>query len=527
MPTALTAVTENTVPASDRNQSTLTRNLPICISEMKHLRLCKEESMRQRSVAAFCWSAADIGSRQILQFVVSVMLARLLNPSEFGLLGMISIFVGLAQSFADSGFGVALIQRAEITEEDKSTVFFFNLGAAVLMATCLYTAAPAIASFYRQPVLIALTRFMSLNIVVTASTTVHTSILARELNFQTPWKIGVASNMVSGAVAVILAFKGGGVWSLAWQSLVASLITALLLWLTSSWKPRCAFQAGSLQRLFGYGSKVLGGNLINSVFDRIQLLLIGRIFSPTQLGYFTRAYSTQWVPGSILSSVVAKVTFPLFAGVAADPARLKRGSKQAIRSLTAITMPMMIGLALVSKPLVEALFGKNWLPCVPYLQILAIAGMFLPLNMVNLTLITAVGRSDLYLRAELIKKLIFGAILLLSLPISVMAVVYGILAANGACYLVNVRFTCKVIPYGFREQTRECLTSLISASGMAGAILLVNYFCAGSPLISLAASVLFGAFVYCVICWLIGDSALEEGLRFVLNRQVRHQQSPA
>lgn len=494
---------------------------------MNHIGSAAGGSLRQRSIDAVMWSTADTGGRQALQFFVSVMLARLLSPAEFGLLGMMSLFTAVAGTFVDSGFGSALIQSREITEEDKSTVFFFNLAAGGLMASCLYLAAPWIAGFYREPLLTGLTRFMALNLAIGAFSSVQSVLLARELNFRTPWKIGMIATTVSGGIAVWMAVRGFGVWSLAVQAVASTLVSAILLWMLCPWKPRWTFRMESLRRLFAFGSKLLAAGLINTVFDRIQLLLIGKTFSPVELGYYTRAYSTQQAPASIVSTIVTKVTFPVFAAVAGDTPRLKRGAKQAVSSLMVLTVPMMVGLAATARPLVEALFGNKWLPCVPYLQVLAIIGAFWPLHIVNLSLLTAVGRSDLFLRAEVIKKVIYGAAVLFSFQISVMAMIWAMLAANVVCYLVNVHYACKVISYGVGEQARDYLPSIGAAAGMAGVVLLVERWCGGQAWIALALSVALGAASYCAICWVSGVSAFEDGLRAIWKRPSLNSENAA
>jgi teichuronic acid exporter len=485
---------------------------------MSQIAPAPSESLRKRSIDALLWSTADTGGRQALQFLVSVILARLLSPAEFGLLGMLSVFLAVAQSFVDSGFGSALIQRSDISEADKSTVFFFNLAAGGVMAACLYLAAPWIAAFYKEPPLTALSRFMALNLLIGAFSSVQVALLARELNFRTPWKVGMIATAVSGGVAIWMATHGFGVWSLAVQMVASTLLTAILLWTLCAWKPRWIFRTESLRRLFGFGSKVLAAGLINTVFERTQLLLIGKTFNPVELGYYTRAYSTQQAPATVVSTIINKVTFPVFSTVAGDPPRLKRGARQAVGSLMVLTLPMMVGLAAIARPLVSALFGNRWLPCVPYLQVLAIVGAFWPLHIVNLSLLTAAGRSDLYFRAEVIKKTIAGAALLLTFQISVMAMVWAMLAANTVCYLVNVHFACKVIPYGVAEQARDYLPSIGAAAGMAAVVLLIEWWCGANAWLSLTLTITLGAATYCAICWVAGVRAFKDGLRAILNR---------
>ena len=359
---------------------------------------------------------------------------------------------------------------------------------------------------------------MALNLAISAFSCVQAALLARALNFRTPWKVGMIAATISGGIAVWMAARGFGVWSLAVQSVVSTLLTAVLLWMLCPWKPRWTFRIQSLRRLFGYGSKLLAAGLLDTVFDRMQLLLIGKTFSAVELGYYTRAYGTQQAPSSIVSTIVTKVTFPVFASVADDTPRLIRGARQATGGLMVLTLPIMVGLAATAKPLVGTLFGQRWMPSVPYLQVLAIIGAFWPLHIVNLSILTAAGRSDLFFRAEVIKKVIFGTAVLFSFRISVMAMVWAMLAANVVCYLVNVHYSCKVIPYSLGKQVSDFLPSTGAAAGMAGVVLLVERQWSGQPWMALMLGVIFGIASYCAICLVCGVSAFEDVLRVIWNR---------
>ena len=349
--------------------------------------------LRERSLKAVIWSSADTFGRQGIQFVTSILLARLLTPKEFGLIGMIVVFLAVAGSFVDSGFSAALIQRKELTEEDKTSVFLFNISAGLAMAGVMCGAAPAIARFYKQPILTGLTRLMALNLFISACGSVQFALLSRKLDFKTQWKVGMAASGISGAVAVILAWRGWGVWSLAIQANISALITTLLVWSLVSWRPSAKASLESLRSMFRFGSRMLTAGLIATVFDRVQLLLIGKVFGPADLGYYTRAYSTQQVPASVFQTIVSKVTFPMFSTIAHDRERLKAVMRKSLTTIGAVVMPMMVGLALLARPVVIVLFGAKWLPCVPYLRILALAGALWPLHVANLDVLWAAGRS--------------------------------------------------------------------------------------------------------------------------------------
>ena len=270
----------------------------------------RSAGLRERSLKAVVWSSADTFGRQGILFVTSIILARLLSPKEFGLVGMVLVFMAIATAFVDSGFSSALIQRKELTEEDKTSVFLFNTTAGLAMAAMMFWAAPAVARFYEQPILTGLTRLMALNLFISAWGSVQFALLSRQLNFKTQCKVSMVASGVSGAVAVALAWLGWGVWSLAIQANLSALTSVLLVWSLVSWRPSGKASLHSLRSMFRFGSRVFASGMLNTIFDRLQLLLIGRVFGATDLGFYTRAYSTQQMPASVFQTVVSKVTFP-------------------------------------------------------------------------------------------------------------------------------------------------------------------------------------------------------------------------
>jgi O-antigen/teichoic acid export membrane protein len=459
--------------------------------------------LKSRSIVAVGWSAIDVAGRQGIQFVVMLILARLLSPAEFGILGMLSLFIALGGSIVDSGFGSALIQRKEITEADKSSVFFFNAAMGALMALTISSAAPWIASFYREPILLPLTRLMALNLFIGSFGVVQVALMTRDLDFKTPFKAGLVAMIVSGALAVWMAWKGYGVWSLAAQSVVFTTVSTGLIWVLCFWKPRLQFSIGSLRSLFGFGSGMLASGLLNTFFDRIQLTVIGKAFSAAQLGFYTRAFSTQQFPVGLLSAVINRVTFPVFSQLSHNPNALRPAVRRTQVSMMVPTLPMMFGLAVVAKPLVLVLFGAKWLPCVPYLRVLSIAGALWPLHVMNLDVVKAAGRSDLFLRLEIIKKVLVGIGILATFRISVMAMVWALLIVSVVCVFVNMHYTKVLIGYGVVRQFVD-LAPYAAISLLTSALAWV----AGVPLspfppLQLFTSVLVGIVAYIAICHLL------------------------
>ena len=459
--------------------------------------------LRSRSIAALGWSAIDVAGRQGIQFAVTLVLVRLLSPAEFGLIGMLTLFIALASSIVDSGFGSALIQRKDITEEDKSSVFYFNAAVGAVMALALFFAASWIAGFYRQPILLPMTRWMSLNLFIDSFGVVQVALLTRTLNFRTQCKVSILAIVVSGATAVLMARLGYGVWSLVAQTLVYTAVSTALLWVVCPWKPTLLFRVQSLRSLYGFGSRMLVSGLLNTFFDRIQLTVIGKAFSARELGYYTRAFSTQQFPVALISFVVSRVTFPVFSQASHDIDLLRRGVKKALVSLMVLTFPMMIGLAVVAKPFVLVLFGPKWLPCVQYLRILSIAGALWPVHIVNLNVTMAMGRSDLFLRLEILKKILIGLGIVCTFRISVLAMVWAMLIVGVICVIINTHYTKPLIGYGLFSQLYDLAPYAAVSVLMAAVAWAVSTLLSGQPAVQLILSVLASISFYCGACYVL------------------------
>jgi O-antigen/teichoic acid export membrane protein len=445
----------------------------------------------------------DVAGRQGIQFFVVLVLARLLSPAEFGTLGMLSLFIELASSIVDSGFGSALIQRKEITEADKSSVFIFNaaMGAFMMLAICF--GAPWIARFYREPILLPLTRLMAVNLFIGSFGVVQVAVLTRSLDFRAQCKAGIVAVILSGISAIWMAWKGYGVWSLAAQSVIYTTVSTCLIWALCPWKPRLRFHVESLRSLFGFGSRMLASGLLNTFFDRIQLAVIGKAFSAAALGFYTRAFSTRQFPVNLLSAVITRVTFPVFSQLSHNRDSLRPAFRRALVSFMVLTLPMMFGLAVVAKPLVMVLFGAKWLPCVPYLSVLSIAGALWPLHIMNLEVVMAVGRSDLFLRLEIVKKILIGIGVLATFRISVMAMVWAILIVSMACVFLNSHYAKVLIGYGTVAQFVDlspyvAISVLTSALAWAAGIHFSHL-----PVLQLSVSALVGIVAYPVICHIL------------------------
>jgi teichuronic acid exporter len=421
------------------------------------------ESLRSKTLQALSWSFIESVASRTVQFAIGVVLARLLFPEQFGLIGMLSVFMAVAQTFLDSGFGAALIQRREATVIDTCSIFYFNIAIGFVVAGLLCLTAPWIADFFGQPILVPLTRILSLTVVINSFGLIQSTILIKQINFKTETMVSLTAVLASGSVGIVLAMTGFGVWSLAVQQVGSSLFRTILLWLLTPWRPELIFNFGSLKRMFGFGSRVLSTGLIAQVFDNIYVLIIGKLFSATDLGFFTRAQSLQGLPTQALSGMVARVAFPVFSSIQDDKFRLKKAMKKALKTLCLVHFPMMVGLLVIARPLVLLLLTEKWTGSILYLQLLCIVGLLYPVHVINLILLQALGRSDLSLRLEVLKKLLIVISVAITWRWGITVMIYGMIAVSFISYYLNSYYAGLLIDYAISDQVKDFSPYLIMA----------------------------------------------------------------
>ena len=460
------------------------------------------DGLKSKALRGLFWSFSQIVGQQGIQAVVLIILARLLMPDEFGLIAMLTIFIVVAKSFVDSGFGEALIQKKDATYLDECSIFYFNISLGAAMAGLLCLAAPWIAAFYGRPVLTPLTRVLSLNVMISAFGIVQTARLAKRIDFKTQMKVGMTAVALSGPIGIIMAYQGFGVWSLVAQSLGSNLSRTALLWVFHRWRPAWTFSFASLRTMFPFGSKLLFSGLLDVVFSNLYLIVIGKMYSAANLGFYSRAKSLQQLPVSFLSASVGRVTFPIFSSVQDDKARLKRGIRKALATISMLNFPMMIGLAVVAKPLVLVLLTDKWLPCVPYLRLFCAAGLLYPLHAINLNVLKAQGRSDLFFRLEILKKSLVVIAVAITYRWGISAMICGGIATSCSSYYLNVYYTGKLLDYSVTEQIRDVFPCLMLASMMGGGVHLLDYVPFPNQLTLLVAQVAVGIALYVSLCHL-------------------------
>jgi teichuronic acid exporter len=458
------------------------------------------ESLQNRAIRGLAWSTVERISQQFLHFLFVIVLARLLSPSEFGLIAMVSFFVAISQTLVDSGFGAALIQKRDADHLDECSVFYFNLAVGALGASALFFLAPWVARFYSQPILESITRWMSLLLVISSFGTIQHRILMKRLDFRSLFRVSAIATPISGFLGVGLAYAGFGVWSLVVQQLVFNSLYVGLLWLFVGWRPRWRFSLASLQSMFGFGSRLLATGMLDSVFQNIYDLVIGKLFSAAELGFYSRAMMTQQLLAQNLNATVSRVTFPIFASIQNDKLRLREGARKGLVFLGTINFPLMIGLSVVSRSFVSVVFSDKWLPCVPYLQLLCIVGLLYPLGTINLHLLSAQGRSDLTLRLELIKKFVAVLMLMFGIAWGILGIAIGQVCTSIFGYYINCFYTGRLIGYSFVEQVKDLLPMLSIALVMGAGVSLIGWIEYSSELMRLAAQVVTGVVSYGTLC---------------------------
>lgn len=451
-------------------------------------------------MVAMIWSGADVFSRQGLQFVLSVVLARLLGPNEYGTIALLYIFIELAAVFGDSGFSASLVQRQDLTVKDESTVFWFHVISGSFLAILLYLCAPWISEFYDKPILIPLMWVMALAFFVSSIGNIHHVLLTKHLDFKRPMKVSVSAGFISGSTAILLAFQGYGVWALAAQTLVSSIVTTSLLWLLSDWRPRFVFDLATIRRLYAYGGYLMLADILMVSYNRIYTLYIGKVYSVDQLGIYSRADNTKQMPLDILSKMYVRVAFPIFSKTANDKGKLLRGVQYALKGIMLVTVPIMVGLMVSAEEFIIILFGDKWVSVAPILKILCLAGLFWPLQILNMNVQKSLGKSKILFKTEILKKVIGIFFVILSLPYGIIGIAWSQVFYGVIGFIINSYFSGKFIGYGFCKQSIDILPVFLISTFMAVVVYLFGYHYELDPLPMLIAKTILGGFLFSITC---------------------------
>lgn len=428
------------------------------------------ESLKSKMIKGFIWSAIERFSVQGIQFLLTIIIARLVSPSDYGLIAMLSIFLAIAQTFIDSGFSNALIQKQDRTETDFSTVFYFNIAIGVITYTLLYYGSTYIASFYNELNLIALTKVVGLNLIINSFSVVQRAKLTIALDFKKQAIISLVAVILSGGVGVYMAYVGYGVWAIASQSLLNNFLYTLLLWLLVKWMPQLCFSWESFRKLFSFGGKLLLSGLLQTIYTNLYNIIIGKKFSSAELGYYNRAYTIAYFPSTTVSYVIMRVIYPVLCSIQDDDEKLRSSFIQCIRMAGFVIFPLLTMLFVLAKPLVLLFLTDKWLPIVPLLQVMCIAYMLVPIIDMNNNFILAKGHTNYFFKAEITKKIVAVLILIMTVPFGVQVMCYGlILYSLCDMYIISI-YTHKVVNCSFLTQVQSLLSLLILNSLLGGGV---------------------------------------------------------
>lgn len=476
------------------------------------------ESLRKKTFKGTIWSTLERFSTQGVAFVVMIIMARILTPEDYGLVGMLTIFIAISQSLIDSGFSQALIRKQDRKEIDNSTVFYFNIAVGLILYIILFLCAPLIARFYNEPLLIPLTRVISLSVIINSFVVVQRALLTTELNFKTQAKASLSAAVISGIVGIIMAYSGYGVWAIVWYQITNLFVNVGLLWIFSKWRPKITYSWKSFRELFGFGSKLAMSGIIDTLYNNIYLIVIGKVFKASDLGYYTRAQQFAAFPSSNITGIIQRVTFPVLCTIQDDDDRLRIVYRKFLRLSAFVIFPLMIGLAVLAKPLILILLKEQWAFAATLLSIICFQLMWYPIHAINLNLLQVKGRSDLFLKLEIWKKCIGVIVLCITLPIGLVAMCIGGIASSIICLIINTHYTGKLIEMGFFRQMRDLLPSLLYSFTM-GVIIYVLICLFTNEYIQLITGLFVGVIYYFFITKVTKSDDLKELLAFIRTRK--------
>ncbi len=410
------------------------------------------QTLKQKIFSGVFWQGLNNGGNYLIGFVLSMILARLLTPEDFGIVAILMVFNALCGVFIDSGFASALIQKKDLHPDDCSSVFFLNIAMAMLMYGIMYFAAPYIANFYEKQELTLFLRVISLTFPISSLSLVQSTLITREMQFNVHCRINFISCIVSGVTGVILAFRGLGAWALIAQILTGSILTAVLLWFWGKWRPVFRVKINRLKSLFQFGWKLFCSALLDCFYANIYSLLIGKLFNLSTLSYYNRGVNLPKTGVNLVNSTLGSVLFPAISSIQDEPERIRRLMKKAIQVIMFFITPGLTFLFIAAEPIVLLLFGEQWRPAVPFMQVFCFSFFFYPLHTINLQLLTASGRSDVFLVIEIIKKAQAVIIILLTYRYGALAMAQGFAASSLLTFIENSWMSRKLVKYNSVQQ---------------------------------------------------------------------------
>lgn len=463
--------------------------------------------LKEKTVIGIIWSFVEQLLKRGVSILVTLLLARFLVPEDFGLLAMMTVFIAIAAALMDSGINQAVIRKQDPNESYFSTAFYTNIGLGIVAYILLFIASPYIAGYYDESRLTLLLRVAGIVVIINSFKVIQVSMLSRALNFKAQMKASLPAAIISGIVAVVLAYQGFGIWALIAQTLLSALIAVVIYWWIQPWRPVFAFELSSLKEMYGFGYKLFLSGLLNTVAKNIYVLVIAKIFSTAEAGLFFFASRIKDMVITQLVTSVQQVTYPALSKLQDDDKRLKESYRQVLQTITFILFPAMLMLAALAEPIFELLFPERWLPAVPYLQLMSIVGILTPLHAINLNVLKVKGRSDLFLGLEVIKKLTLAAVLFISYRYGVIGILIGRGIQSVIVYVPNAYFSSTLINYKINEQIRDVAPNLVLATAVSLVVYTLTETISLPPIVSVALNGLVGLFLYILVAKIVNLQA--------------------
>lgn len=446
----------------------------------------------------FIWRFAERCGAQLVTFIVSIVLARILTPSDYGTIALVTVFTTILQVFIDSGLSTALIQKKDADDLDFSSVFYFNFVICIILYLIMFVSAPFIADFYKDSFLVSIVRVISLTLIISGVKGVQQSYVSRHMLFKRFFFSTLGGTIFSAILGIIMAYAGFGVWAIVFQQLSNNAIDTLILWITVKWRPIKKFSWSRLKNLLSFGWKMLASSLLDTVYNNLRNMIIGKLYTSADLAFYNQGDKFPKLIVTNINTSIDSVLLPTMSNEQDNHVRVKDMTRRAIKISTYIMAPLMIGLAFCAKPIVQIVLTDKWLPCVPYLQIFCISYLFWPIHTANLNAIKAMGRSDLFLKLEVIKKFMGMILLLITMNISVMAMAYSLLISGLISQVINSWPNRYLLKYSYIDQIKDILPNIVMALIMGGFVYFISYL--NLPiLVSLVVQILSGGIIYLIL----------------------------
>lgn len=458
-----------------------------------------EQSLKDKTVKGTFWSAADAFIGQGVTFIVGIVLARILSPEEYGLIGIVTIFTTVMLGVVDSGFSNALIRKIKVTDDDYSTLFYFNLLVSIFMFALLYVGAPWIAHFFERPQLISLTRVMGLLLIFQALSIVQYTILSRNVDFKTKTKASVVSAIISGIVGIAMAYTGFGVWALVAQQLARQLLYSVCLWILNKWWPKLRFSVESFKYMWGFGWKLLVSGLLDKIWAQLYQTVVGKFYNPATLGQYTRAKEYAGIFSTNFTSIIQRVSYPVLSQVQDDKERMVNGYRKIIKATMFVTAVVMVFMGAIAEPLIYCLIGPQWGEAASYLPLICVSMSLYPLHSINLNMLQIQGRTDIFLYLEIVKKVIAIVPICLGIFVSIYWMLIGSIIVGVANFFLNSYYSGKELGYSSWTQLLDVAPSYGVAFLMAISVYFIKYLPMNNWII-LALQIVVGTVVMVAAC---------------------------